>query len=44
MYALVVLVRNIVYDLIVFICRPGGELMPGEDEVDGLRRSMTEVI
>ncbi|KAK3746775.1 hypothetical protein QZH41_013599, partial [Actinostola sp. cb2023] len=24
--------------------RPGGELMPGEDEIDGLRRSMTEIL
>lgn len=24
-------------------CRPGGELSPGEDEVEGLKRLMTEV-
>lgn len=24
-------------------CRPGGELNPGEDEVEGLKRLMTEV-
>lgn len=25
------------------LCRPGGELNPGEDEVEGLKRLMTEV-
>lgn len=29
--------------LIVIVCRPGGELNPGEDEVEGLKRLMTEV-
>lgn len=27
----------------VLSCRPGGELSPGEDEVEGLKRLMTEV-
>ncbi|XP_031574688.1 cleavage and polyadenylation specificity factor subunit 5-like [Actinia tenebrosa] len=27
-----------------FFKLPGGELMPGEDEIDGLRRSMTEIL
>lgn len=27
----------------VLLCRPGGELNPGEDEVEGLKRLMTEV-
>lgn len=29
--------------IIHLVHRPGGELMPGEDEIDGLKRSMTEV-
>ena len=28
---------------IIFLNRPGGELMPGEDEADGLKRAMNEV-
>lgn len=28
----------------VFFYRPGGELMPGEDENEGLKRAMTEVL
>lgn len=27
----------------MLLCRPGGELNPGEDEVEGLKRLMTEV-
>ena len=27
----------------LFFSRPGGELVAGEDEIDGLKRSMTEV-
>lgn len=26
------------------VCSPGGELNPGEDEIDGLKRLMTEVM
>lgn len=26
-----------------YFARPGGELVAGEDEIDGLKRSMTEV-
>lgn len=29
--------------LCFLLCRPGGELNPGEDEVEGLKRLMTEV-
>lgn len=34
--------RNVSNEL-VDVYRPGGELNPGEDEVDGLKRLMTEV-
>lgn len=27
----------------LLLSRPGGELVAGEDEIDGLKRSMTEV-
>lgn len=30
-------------DGLLLSCRPGGELSPGEDEVEGLKRLMTEV-
>lgn len=30
-------------DSLLLSCRPGGELSPGEDEVEGLKRLMTEV-
>lgn len=30
-------------DGVLLSCRPGGELNPGEDEVEGLKRLMTEV-
>ena len=28
---------------LLLFARPGGELVAGEDEIDGLKRSMTEV-
>lgn len=30
-------------DCLLLFYRPGGELSPGEDEVEGLKRLMTEV-
>lgn len=38
------LLRGLVLNCICcFHCRPGGELEPGEDEVEGLKRLLTEV-
>lgn len=31
------------FDCLLLFYRPGGELSPGEDEVEGLKRLMTEV-
>lgn len=35
--------EHLLSDSPLLSCRPGGELSPGEDEVEGLKRLMTEV-
>lgn len=39
----IVVFPGLSFHVLIFSCRPGGELSPGEDEVEGLKRLMTEV-